>query len=113
MQEFENLQKEKDRDHATQERIRSKYHASRERLAAELNSLQHDKCQYEWQLVVHNSKRQNLDDLDPTADAMQQFIDNITTEVDRKRNAIDMLDEEMKSREIANSTPQKSNRTPS
>ena len=113
MQEFENLQKEKDRDHATQERIRSEYHASRERLAAELNSLQRDKRQYEWQLVVHNSKRQNLDDLDPTADAMQQFIDNITAEVDRKRNAIDMLDEEMKSREIANSTPQKSNRTPS
>jgi hypothetical protein len=44
---------------------------------------------------------------------MQQFIDNITTEVDRKIHAIERLDEEMKSREVANPTPRKSNRTPS
>jgi hypothetical protein len=112
MQELENLQKEKDREHATQERIKSEYHASRERLAAELDSLQRDKRQYEWQFVVHKSKRQSLDDLDPTADAMQQFIDSITEEVDSKRKAIELLDEEMKSTEHMNPTPRKNNRTP-
>ena len=63
---------------------------------------------------MHNSKWQSLDESDPTADAMQQFIDNITEEVDKnKRKAIEMLDEEMKSREVANPTQQTSNHTPS
>ncbi len=112
MQKFEDQQKEEDRDHATEERIRGEYHASRERLHAEIDALQQDKRKYEWQLIMHNAKRQRLDDSDPNAEAMQQFINNIGEEVDSKKREIENLDNEMKMRASTYATPQKNNCTP-
>ena len=112
MQKFDGQQKTKDRDHATKERIRGEYHASRERLSAEVEALQRDKRNYEWQLILHNAKRQRLDDSDPTADAMQQFIANISEEVHSKKREIERLDNEMKLKDSTDATPRKNNCTP-
>lgn len=112
MQKFDAQQTTKDRDHATKERIRGEYHASRERLNAEVDALQRDKRNYEWQLIIHNAKRQRLDDSDPTADAMQQFIANISEEVHSKKREIERLDNEMKLKDSTDATPRKNNRTP-
>jgi hypothetical protein len=60
-------------------------------------------------MLVHNSKRQRLDVEDPTADAMQMFINNIGDRLENKKRELDEFDEKMKS---LNETPQKSNRTP-
>jgi hypothetical protein len=98
LQKFEEEQKEKDRSHAT-----------KERLSHDIETLEQEKRQYEWQMLVHNSKRQRLDVEDPTADAMQMFINNIGERLENKKRELDEFDEKMKS---LNETPQKSNRTP-
>ena len=46
---------------------------------------------------------------DPTADAMQMFVDNIGERLESKKRELDEFDEKMKQ---LNETPQKSNRTP-
>ena len=47
--------------------------------------------------------------MDPTADAMQMFINNIGERLESKKRELDEFNEKMKS---LNETPQKSNRTP-
>ncbi len=98
LQKFEEEQKEKDCSHAT-----------KERLSHDIKTLEQEKQQYEWQMLLHNSKCQRLDVEDPTADAMQMFINNIGERLENKKRELNEFDEKMKS---LNETPQKSNRTP-
>ena len=89
------MQKNKNQEHATEERICKEYHESRERMIGELEALEQDKRQYEWQLLIHNSKRQRFDQSDPTTEAMQQCINNIDKRLKCKKSEVENLDEEM------------------
>lgn len=81
----------------------------KERISSEIETLEQEKRQCEWQLLLHNSKRQRLDVMHPTNDAMQMFINNIGERLESKKRELNDLDEKMSN---MNETPQKSNCTP-
>ena len=108
IQNFEKEQKEKDRAHATNERLRNEVHATKERISTEIDNLERDKRKYEWDLMVYNSKRQKPTEPDPTATAMHGFIDNMIESLNKKKSELRQLDTTLNG---LSDTPQKSNCT--
>ena len=109
LQLFEGEQKQQDRNHSTSERVSAEMHATKERIKAEIANLERDKHGYEWQLVLHNAKRQRLDEEDSTATAMNAFISGIATKVEEKRTELAEVNCKLTG---MMDTPQKSNCTP-
>ena len=109
IQNFENEQKEKDRAHATNERLWNELHATKERISTEIDNLDRDKRKYEWDLMVYNSKRQKHTKPDPTATAMHEFIDKMIESLNKKQSELRQLDTTLNG---LSDTPQKSKCTP-
>ncbi len=81
LQKFEVMQKEKDQ-----------YHTTKERISGEIASLETEKRTYKWHLLMHNSKRQRVDESDPTSVAMQEFVDDISAKLNSKKSELEELD---------------------
>ncbi len=75
------MQKEKDQ-----------YHTTKERISGEIASLETEKRTYKWHLLMHNSKRQRVDESDPTSVAMQEFVDDISAKLNSKKSELEELD---------------------
>lgn len=72
--QFEREQKEKECAHATRERIMNEKHITRQRISGEIGSLEKEWHHYECQLMMHDSKRQEIYDNNTT---IKQWKDSL------------------------------------
>lgn len=74
LEQFEREQKEKECAHATRERIMNEKHITRQRISGEIGSLEKEWHHYECQLMMHDSKRQEIYDNNTT---IKQWKDSL------------------------------------
>jgi hypothetical protein len=113
IQKSEQEEKRKDQKHATIERTLGEYHATKERISREIESLEKEKRSYEWELLKAKRQRLNNPDEESIVLSMQEFVDGISQQLEGKRAQLKELDGKVNDQVNDQvMTPQKSNVTP-